>query len=126
MLSWRRDWRRAAIDEGRGAAGNDHDPEVLVRVTTTDVEALKRFLQSNRFEVLRVMLPARGDPDAVATLLMRRSDGERALLVAAFKVEILAGPPWSDADIPEVGRGNRFANPGVLPAGGGRLVRRPS
>jgi hypothetical protein len=35
----------------------------------------------------------------------------------------LARPPKTDREIPKVGKGNRFADPKVLPRGRGKIVR---
>jgi hypothetical protein len=108
----------------RGAAPPADDARVLVRVTTRDVGLLKDFIESNRVEVVRVMLPAPGEPDAVATLLMRHSVYIAARQLPRFKVDVLEEAPRSAADLPPVGRGNRFEDPRTLPQGTGRLVPR--
>ena len=98
------------------------DPEILVRLVTWDVETLKHFLETNPVEVVRVLPPDDGHP-VQATLLLRESVAADAARLAGFEVVVLARPPVTDAQTPQVGRGNRFADPAILPRGRGRIVR---
>ena len=101
--------------------GNVEDPEILVRLVTRDVAALKHFLDTNPVEVVRLLLPDEGYP-AWAAILTRESVAANARLIAEFEVVILARPPKTDRETPQVGEGNRFADPKVLPRGRG-IVR---
>lgn len=105
----------------RGRA-NAEDPEILVRLVTQDVEALKHFLATNPVEVVRVLLPDAGYP-AWATVLTRESVAASARRMAEFEVVVLARPPTTDRETPQVGQGNRFSDPKILPRGRGRIVR---
>jgi len=100
----------------------DEGPEILVRLVTRDVVALQHFLATNSIEVVRVLLPE-GHYPAWATVLLREAVAERAARVAGFEVAVLARPPTTAAETPQVGRGNRYADAAVLPRGRGRLLR---
>ena len=78
----------------RGRA-NAEDPEILVRLVTQDVAALKHFLATNPVEVVRVLLPDAGYP-AWATVLTRESVAASARRMAEFEVVVLARPPTTD------------------------------
>ena len=106
----------------RHAAADEEGFEILVRLVTRDVAALKRFLATNPVEVVRVLLPEGRGP-AWATVLLRESVAERAARMAGFEVTVLARPPTTDAETPEVGSGNRWADSATLPRGRGRLLR---
>ena len=101
---------------------NAEDPEILVRLVTQDVAALKHFLKTNPVEVVRVLLPDDGYP-AWAAILTSESVAARARSAAEMEVVVLARPPKTDREIPKVGKGNRFADPKVLPRGRGKIVR---
>jgi len=108
----------------RDAAAQSDDQLVVVRVSTRDVRALQEFIRENRIEVVRVMLPTARDPDAVATLLMRRGILVRARSIPSFRIVVLEEAPKTRTDLPPVGRGDRFRDPNSLPEGTGRLVPR--
>ncbi len=99
------------------------DDELLVRLRSKDVPRLRRFVRDNGVEVLRMLPPEGRERDVTAIVLMRRRTLGRAREEPGLQVEVLAEPPKTLAEVPQVGKGNRFADPGVLPEGVGQLVR---
>ena len=114
-----------AVSTAGAVLAQDTDPEVLVRLHAPDDETLRRYLLKNRkqIEVLRYT-PADEARTAVSALvLMRRSATKRERLTGRINAEVLAEPPRSAAQGPQVGRGNRFADPAAKPQGRGELIR---
>lgn len=103
-------------------APNGDDPEILVRLVTKDVRLLRRFVAEHPVSVVR-MLPPDEDRLPSATIIMHESVLVDARRIAEFEVTVLARPPTTDRDTPQVGKGNRFEDPRVLPRGRGRIVR---
>jgi hypothetical protein len=104
------------------AAPNGDDPEILVRLVTKDVRVLRRFVAEHPVSVVRMLPPAEGRPPS-ATLIMHESVLVDARRVAEVEVTVLARPPTTERDTPQVGKGNRFEDPRVLPRGRGRILR---
>jgi len=114
-----------AVSAAGAVLAQDADPEVLVRLHATDDQTLRRYLMKNRkrIEVLRYT-PANEPGTAVSALvLMRRSATRRERLPDRINVERLAEPPRSASQVPQVGRGNRFADPAAQPQRRGELIR---
>jgi hypothetical protein len=104
------------------AAPNREDPEILARVVAKDVRLLRRFVAEHPVSVVR-MLPPDGDRPPSATMIMRESVLASARRIAEFEVTVVARPPTTERETPQVGKGNRFEDPRVLPRGRGRIVR---
>ena len=98
------------------------DPEILVRLVAKDVRLLRRFVAEHPVSLIRMLPPDRDRPPS-ATIIMRESVLESARRVGEFEVTVIARPPATERDTPQVGKGNRFADPRVLPRGRGRIVR---
>jgi hypothetical protein len=54
---------------------------------------------------------------------MRESVLVDARRIADFEVTVVARPPTTERDTPQVGKGNRFEDPRILPRGRGRILR---
>jgi hypothetical protein len=104
------------------AAPNGDDPEILVRIVTKDVRLLRRFVAERPVSLVR-MLPPDVDRLPSATLVIRESVLVDANRIAEFEITVVARPPMTERDTPQVGKGNRFEDPKVLPRGPGRIVR---
>lgn len=127
-----RPWRRmkdvlgiaaAAAAAGSARAQPRRDPELLVRLYSTDDQILRGYLKHSRIEVLRYTPPPDQGKLVSALVLMRRSATIRARLPDRINVEIVAEPPRSEAEVPRVGKGNRYDDPAVRPQGRGVLLR---
>ncbi len=108
-------------DSTRATPDGD-DPEILVRLVTKDVRLLRRFVAEHPVSVVRMLPPDKDRPPS-ATVIMRESVLADARRIGAFEVTVLARPPTTERDTPQVGKGNRFEDPRVLPRGRGRIVR---
>ena len=108
-------------DRPRAAPPAD-DPEILVRLVAKDVGLLRRFVAEHPVSVVRMLPPAEDRPPS-ATLLMRERVLVDARRIAEFEVTVVARPPTTERDTPQVGKGNRFEDPRVLPRGRGRILR---
>jgi hypothetical protein len=112
---------------GMGGAGvaraepEPTDPEVLARVTYPNPRAFREAVRKLRIEVVRILAFEKPEGAVTALVLMRKSSLTLAAQDPSVKVTIVAEPPANPADVPQVGTGNRFANPRVLPEGQGIL-----
>ena len=97
------------------------DPDVLVRITFPNAQVLRASVRKLRIEVIRVTSFEKPFGPVTALVLMRRSALDSIRQDASVKIEIVAEPPITLADTPQVGKGNRFANPHALPKGQGVL-----
>ena len=105
------------------AQGQSDNRKVLVQLYSPDDETLRRYLLHSRIEVLRYIPPPVSGAPASALALMPRSATVRARLPDRVNVEIVAVPPSTNADVPVVGRGNRFEDPNFQPQVRGQLIR---
>jgi len=103
------------------AAPDRTDPEVLARVTYPNPRAFREAVRKLRIEVVRILTFEKPEGTVTALVLMRRSSLTLAAQDPSVKVTIVAEPPTNPADVPQVGEGNRFANPRALPQGQGIL-----
>jgi hypothetical protein len=106
---------------------NQNDPVLQVRLISADANAFKKFVETTPVEF--ACAGPRVSPKGVVTahVLMRESVAKRAAAQDVVKVEIVADlTATTGKRRAEVGRGNRFENPQVLPIGRGVLLRKPS
>ena len=121
-----------AEDDPPRAGGHDRDhdnpcpgdPVLQVRLVTDDVAAFQKLVETTLL-AFACAVP-RLSPQGVvsAHVLMSRRLVERIEREnKRIKVEVVADPADFSGDRrPEVGKGNRYAQPGVLPQGRGRLI----
>lgn len=114
--------RKRADDERQG-----DDPVVQVRLISSDESGFTEFVRSTPVEFACAM--PRVNPEGIITadVLMKQSVVEAASERAAaanLRIEIVADVSTvKGRRRPEVGKGNRFEDPTVLPPGRGALVR---
>jgi hypothetical protein len=112
-------------DENAPSPGDD--PMVQVRVVSGSVDEFKRFVESTPVEFSCASPRVSRDGVVSAHVLMRDSEVKKAQASDAIRLEIVAHPSdLGDEGPPEVGKGNRFEDPSVLPTGRGVLLRKPS
>jgi len=99
------------------------DPVVQVRLLSSDVDAFTAFVQTTPVEFACAGPRVSAEGVITAHVLMRQSEAARASASDAVKVEVVADVSDTTAKRrAEVGKGNRFADPQVLPEGRGRFV----
>ncbi|SAK88260.1 hypothetical protein AWB81_04635 [Caballeronia arationis] len=104
-----------------------HDPMVQVRLIATSPEELKRFIESTPMKFACAGPRVNKEGIATAHVLMKGSTAKEAQRSDAVRLEIIADPSdMADEGLPDVGSGNRFEDPSVLPVGRGKLLRKPS
>jgi len=103
------------------AAPDPADPEVLARVTFPNQRAFRDAVKKFRLEVVRILAFEKPDGPVTALVLMRTTALTFVKQDPLARVEIVAEPPTDPADVPRVGKGNRFADPHSLPEGQGIL-----
>lgn len=98
------------------------DRKLLVRLRSRDARAFKEFVRENKLGFASA--PAHVAPDGTVTgvLVMTRDTLDKARLNTALRAEIVARPPVKPSEVPQVGRGNRFEDPKILPQGRGVLI----
>lgn len=91
---------------------------------SSDVESFTEFIRTTPVE-FACAAPRRSSEGIVtAHVLMRQSVADRSARSKGIRVEVVADLSDTTGERrAEVGRGNRFADPTVLPQGRGRLVR---
>ena len=114
----------AAAAAGSAQAQPRSDPELLVRLHSTDDRILRGYLKRSRIEVLRYTPPPdQGMPVSALVRDAAQRHRPRPAPGPDQWFEIVAEPPSSEADVPRVGKGNRYADPAVRPEGRGVLIR---
>lgn len=117
---------------GGGGRDRDHDnpdagdPVLQVRLVSNDVAAFKKLVETTPLSFACAM--PRLSPKGVVSahvLMTRRQVEQIERENKSIKVEVVADPADFSGDRrPEVGKGNRYAEPGVLPQGRGTLIPR--
>jgi hypothetical protein len=117
---------------GGGGRDRDHDnpspgdPVLQVRLVTDDVAAFKKLVETTPLSFACAM--PRLSPKGVVSahvLMTRRLVEQIERENKSVKVEVVADPSDFSGDRrPEVGKGNRYAERGVLPQGRGKLIPR--
>ncbi|WP_228938483.1 hypothetical protein [Paraburkholderia saeva] len=103
------------------------DPVVQVRLIGTDVAAFKQFIETTPLNFACAGPRVNAEGIATAHVLMKRSVADEAAKRGIVKVEITAEFSANRAgQAAQIGKGNRFADPNVLPTGRGVLLRKPS
>jgi hypothetical protein len=111
----------------RAATTKPDEPLVQVRIVAANKEEFRKFA-----ETTPMTFACRGprvNAEGVVTThaLMKGSDAKQAAKAGGVKVEIVAEPSARMSERrAEVGQGNRFDDPNVLPTGRGVLLRKPS
>ncbi len=103
------------------------DPVLQARIISSDETAFTEFVQRAKIEFACAGPRVSSEGIISAHVLMRQSQIDAAKKSGKVNVEVVADV--SDATgkrRAEVGRGNRFENPTVLPVGRGVLVREQS
>lgn len=111
----------------RTATPQPDEPMVQVRVVSANKEAFRKFAEATpmKFACRGPRINAEGVVTAHG--LMKASEAKQAARTGEVKVEIVAEPSARTVERrAEVGQGNRFEDPNVLPAGRGVLLRNPS
>ncbi|SAL79186.1 hypothetical protein AWB71_05846 [Caballeronia peredens] len=117
----------ASLTRDQGVPETSDDPMVQVRVVSGNVDEFRRFVESTPLEFPCASPRVGADGTVSAHVLMRESAVQKAQASDAIRLEIVAHPSdLGDEGPPEVGEGNRFEDPSVLPAGRGVLLRKPS
>jgi len=99
------------------------DPIVIVEVRTTNLPLLERIVRRKGVEIIRVIPAAKDGGVARAVIALKKSEAEILIKSEGIQATIVSEPPAIDAEVPEVGKGNRFRDPQVLPPGRGVLVK---
>ena len=103
------------------------DPMVQVRLISANADELKRFIDSTPMEFACAGPRVNKEGIATAHVLMKDSVAKAAQRNDAVRLEIVAdASDMADEGPPQVGSGNRFEDPAVLPTGRGVLLRKPS
>lgn len=111
-------------DSGHKPVKSD-DPIVQVRIISTDVEDFKKFVSTTPLEFACAGPRVSTAGVVTADVLMKESIARKAARPATIKVEIVADlSATTGARRAEVGSGNRFKDPSVLPTGRGTLLRK--
>jgi len=111
----------------RGEPKQPDDPVVQVRLISADVEAFKKFVETTPLDFSCAGPRVNAEGLVTAHVLMKKSVALRAAKAGVLKVEITADPSTRKTNQQaDIGKGNRFADPRVLPTGRGVLLRKPS
>lgn len=113
----------AVSNVGNSAKAQTRDPVVIVELRTANLPLLERIVKSEGVEIIRVVPASREGGIARAVIAVKRSRAAVLMRAEGVKATIVSEPPTSDAEVPEVGKGNRFSDPQVLPRGRGVLVK---
>ncbi|BAN27538.1 hypothetical protein [Caballeronia insecticola] len=109
------------------APGAGGDPVVQVRVVSGNVDEFRRFVETTPLEFSCASPRVGADGTVSAHVLMHESAVQKAQASDAIRLEIVAHPAdLGDEGPPQVGEGNRFEDPSVLPTGRGVLLRKSS
>lgn len=103
------------------------DPVVQVRLVGANVEEFKKFVETTPLNFACAGPRVNAEGIVTAHVLMKRSVAAQVPKTGAVKAEITADFSARKAgQEAEIGKGNRFADPRVLPTGRGVLLKRSS
>lgn len=108
---------------GNSVKAQSRDPVVIVELRTSNLALLERIVRGEGVEIIRVVPASTERGIARAVIAVKRSHAVRLMTTDGVKVRIVSEPPTSDAEVPQVGKGNRFKDPQVLPGGRGKLLK---
>ena len=109
------------------AKRTSEDPVVQARIISSDEAEFSEFVRAIKIEF--ACAGPRVNPDGIisADVLLRQSQIAEAARYGQVRVEVVADvPATTGKNRAEVGKGNRFEDPRVLPVGRGVLVREES